>query len=82
MSVPTSERPVIDSRPYIAGWDDVMDWRFDRLTAVGFEIDTAVAIAPNRGYDLHALLALVGRGCPPQLAARILAPVDDDGQTC
>src|SRR3954454_22045124 len=78
MSTPTSERPVIDSRDELPDWDDVMVWRYDRLTAVGFDRGQAVAIAANRGYDLHALLALVGRGCPPQLAARIVAPVDDD----
>jgi hypothetical protein len=26
--------------------------------------------------DLHALVKLVERGCPPPLAARILAPLD------
>ena len=29
--------------------------------------------------DLHALLQLVERGCPPVLAARILAPADGEG---
>jgi hypothetical protein len=28
--------------------------------------------------DIHALLELVDRGCPPHLAARILAPLDCD----
>jgi hypothetical protein len=27
--------------------------------------------------DVHALLELVDRGCPPHLAARILGPLDD-----
>jgi hypothetical protein len=26
--------------------------------------------------DVHALLELVDRGCPPVLAARIMAPLD------
>jgi hypothetical protein len=26
---------------------------------------------------LHALIELVERGCPPELALRILAPLDD-----
>jgi hypothetical protein len=28
-------------------------------------------------YDLHALIELVERGCPPALAVRILGPLDD-----
>jgi hypothetical protein len=28
--------------------------------------------------DLHALIELVERGCPPPLAARILAPLDHE----
>jgi hypothetical protein len=28
--------------------------------------------------DLHQLLELVDRGCPPELAVRILAPLDQD----
>jgi hypothetical protein len=28
--------------------------------------------------DLHALIGLVERGCPPPLAARILAPLDHE----
>ncbi|WP_344257069.1 hypothetical protein [Terrabacter carboxydivorans] len=27
--------------------------------------------------DLHALLELVDAGCPPELAARILSPLDE-----
>ena len=78
MSIPTSERPVTETQRDIPDWDDVMVWRFDRLTSAGFDRGQAVTIAANRGYDLHALLALVDRGCPPRLAARIVAPVDDD----
>jgi hypothetical protein len=32
--------------------------------------------------DLHALLELVDRGCPPALAARILAPLEPGGRPC
>jgi hypothetical protein len=34
----------------------------------------AEALAHDRRIDLHAMLELVDRGCPPILAARILAP--------
>jgi hypothetical protein len=32
--------------------------------------------------DLHELLVLVDRGCPPPLAARILAPLDGRATRC
>jgi hypothetical protein len=32
--------------------------------------------------DLHAMIELVERGCPPELAARIVAPFDDEGSPC
>jgi hypothetical protein len=35
----------------------------------------ALSLATTPGIDLHALLELVDRGCPPELAARILSPV-------
>jgi hypothetical protein len=39
----------------------------------GFPPALADALARDR-VDLHALLQLVDRGCPPELAARILSP--------
>ena len=33
-------------------------------------------LAHQEQVDLHELLKLVDRGCPPHLAARILAPLD------
>jgi hypothetical protein len=35
----------------------------------------AAELAADRGVDLHELLVLLDRGCPPPLAARILAPL-------
>ena len=49
-------------------------WRETLLMQAGFASDLAHRLAGDRGYDLHALLNLVDRGCPPELAARILAP--------
>jgi hypothetical protein len=57
----------------------VTSWRRRRLLDAGFGIDLAEALAADRRADLHALLELVERGCPPALAARILAPADGDG---
>jgi hypothetical protein len=51
-------------------------WRFDRLREAGLAPELASSVSADPGYDLHALLELVDRGCPPDLAPRILAPLD------
>ena len=56
--------------------EDLVGWRRDRLEAAGFARELADAMARDRTMDLHAVLELVDRGCPPRLAARILAPLD------
>ena len=58
---------------------DVRTWRRCRLLEAGFGEDLATRLAGMPRVDLHALLQLVDRGCPPPLAARILAPLDTDG---
>jgi hypothetical protein len=54
---------------------DVVAWRACRLREAGFAPALADNLATQR-VDLHALLQLVDAGCPPELAARILSPVD------
>ena len=54
---------------------DVVLWRRCRLLDSGFPEPLATRLANTR-VDLHALLQLVDRGCPPELAARILEPID------
>ena len=54
----------------------VVEWRRSRLLAAGFGPELAFQLADDCGIDLHAVLGLVDRGCPPELAARILAPLD------
>jgi len=51
---------------------EVVRWRLGRLTSAGFEDELALALAAEGDVDLHALLDLVDRGCPPHLAARIM----------
>ena len=55
----------------------VVAWRTERLLAAGFDRELARSLAAEHAVDLHALLELVDRGCPPELAARILAPLDE-----
>ncbi len=52
------------------------EWRRRRLAAAGFEPRLAAELADEPAVDLHELLVLLDRGCPPELAARILAPLD------
>ncbi len=54
----------------------VTGWRREQLTANGFPLPLAAAIASDPEYDIHALIVLVERGCPTDVAARILAPLD------
>ena len=54
---------------------DVVVWRRMVLVEAGFAPGLAGELAREARYDLHALLTLVDRGCPPALAARILAPL-------
>jgi hypothetical protein len=54
----------------------VVAWRRRRLERAGFEPRLAALLAADPRTDVHALLELVDRGCPPALAARILAPLD------
>jgi hypothetical protein len=61
------------SRPAPRAHDD---WRRRRLVAAGFDAQLAAQLAEDVLVDLHELLVLLDRGCPPALAARILAPLD------
>lgn len=54
---------------------DVVAWRERRLRDAGFPTHLARTLA-GQHVDLHSVLQLVDRGCPPDLAARILAPAD------
>ena len=54
---------------------DVRSWRRRRLLDAGFPRPVAEAAASDPRFDLHALLQLVDRGCSPELAVRILAPL-------
>jgi hypothetical protein len=52
---------------------EVLDWRRHVLQQAGFSDPLAEELASDGDVDLHDLLKLVDRGCPPELAARILA---------
>ncbi len=55
---------------------DVAAWRRARLIRAGFTERTAAELSLEPAVDLHSLLELVDLGCRPDLAARIVAPLD------
>lgn len=62
------------------GHVDVRTWRLCWLLDAGFDEQLARSLADTPAIDLHAVLELVDRGCPPALAARILSPLPPDGR--
>jgi hypothetical protein len=58
---------------------EVVRWRREQLTGVGFSLPLASRLACDEQWDIHALIELVERGCPPKLAARIAAPLEWEG---
>ena len=57
---------------------EVITWRRSQLARAGFDAWTADVFARTESVDLHALIELVERGCTPELAARIMAPINSE----
>jgi hypothetical protein len=55
---------------------EVTRWRRERLAEAGFPLPLATRLSTDGRYDLHGLIELVERGCRPDLAVRILAPLE------
>ena len=51
-------------------------WRRAQLIQAGFPPTLAARVARDERYDLHELTVLVGSGCAPALAVRILEPIE------
>jgi hypothetical protein len=50
----------------------VICWRASEMIRAGYDPNVAVDLAERQDVDLHRALELVERGCPPDLATRIL----------
>jgi hypothetical protein len=57
----------------------ILAWRRARLVDAGFSLPLAARLAGDARYDLHALIELAECGCAPELAVRILAPLEERG---
>ena len=72
---PSRDAPVA---PAARERDGVISWRHAQLLRSGFPEHLAADISRDDRYDLHRLVELVENGCPPELALRILAPLEGD----
>ena len=52
--------------------DRIVRWRSEELERAGYSPDGAAALAARLEIDLHDATELVKRGCPPDIALRIL----------
>ena len=59
---------------------EVIAWRRRRLAEASFPVPLASELARDSRFDLHALIALTERGCSPELAVQILAPLEEEGR--
>ena len=50
----------------------ILRWRFEELLRAGYDPGAAIVVASHVDVDLHDAATLVGRGCPPETALRIL----------
>lgn len=55
--------------------DRVAAWRMDVAVRQGADPEVASRVATEQSIDLHEWISLVDRGCPPNTAYEILAPV-------
>ena len=53
-----------------------VEWRKTELLHYGFPRELAARVARDERYDLHQLIDLVAHGCSPDLAVRILSPIE------
>jgi hypothetical protein len=60
--------------------DEVVRWRRQQLLHAGFGDALATRLAGDHRWNIHAAIELVERGCPPETAARILAPLEHEDQ--
>jgi hypothetical protein len=70
-----------DVEPRLRQAQHAVEWHTRCLRGAGFDRKSAARLARDTAFDLHALLELVDRGCPPALAARIAAPLDREGDS-
>jgi hypothetical protein len=66
--MPAADTDIVESEA-----ERVERWRTSELMRVGFPGDDAIVLGARFDVDLHDAIALVQRGCPVDLAIRILS---------
>ena len=64
--------PTVDTKLVVSEEGEVLAWRAEELVRAGYDGDNALMLALERAVDLHAAISLVRRGCPADLAVKIL----------
>ena len=54
----------------------IVSWRREQLLRAGLPPAVATTVASIPLYDVHEVVTLIGRGCAPELAIQILAPLE------
>lgn len=70
-------RPRPDRQSRQDGDTEAERWRHALLQHAGMPPETARAVAHDDRYDLHEILGLLEKGCPPSRALEIAAPLED-----
>lgn len=60
----------------------MLSWRQMQLLRAGFDSEQAARLAADRAVDLHELIDLIDRGCPPEVATRIVWPLEREALPC
>ena len=66
--MPTAETHVADETEA----ERINRWRLQELERAGYARKDAALLAASKEVDLHLASELLSRGCPPELAVRIL----------
>jgi len=66
------DMPTVDTKLVQSAEGEVLAWRAEELVRAGYDGDNALMLALERAVDLHAAINLVRRGCPADLAVKIL----------
>jgi len=64
--------PTVDTKLVESQEGEVLAWRAEELVRAGYDGDNALMLALERAVDLHAAVDLLRRGCPAELAVKIL----------
>ena len=64
--------PTVDTKLVESQEGEVLAWRAEELVRAGYDGDNALMLALERAVDLHRAVDLLRRGCPAELAVKIL----------